>query len=476
MKSCLVSLVTVLIVGAGVRGSDDNARIDSLGQGFVAGVNSASSQERATLVNQIYSQSTVTKLGEAKLIELFSRMFDDYGHLNYHHTERIRNTVHVFAQATSNNQWRDFQFYLDPGPPMELQQLAFIAEVAEPVFLPNGGITSQFTLDWLNTYIDKLVSQNDLAASVLIAVGDSIIFERYVGYADASRTHKIGPETRMNLGSGNKMFTAISIMQLRDAGKLKLTDTLEPYFPDFPDKNFIRSATIENLLTHTSGLGDYWDDNYEKAWDHITKLEQVLPFVYDDHIAFRPGTQFQYSNSGFILAGLIVQKVSGEDYFDYVAEHIYKPLGMTSTGSYDMDSGDSMLAEGLSRSDSGWIDARHGRRGTSAGGGFSTPRDMLKFARGLEAGKILPVASLAEMSKVRNHDLHGPFPYGYGLMLAYEGTRLRSFGHAGIAPGVNFAFQYYPAQDLTFVIFSNQDNGAYDDLRKNIEKLITGDR
>ncbi|HKK21499.1 MAG TPA: serine hydrolase domain-containing protein, partial [candidate division Zixibacteria bacterium] len=272
------------------------------------------------------------------------------------------------------------------------------------------------------------------------------------------------------------MFTAISVMQLRNAGKLKLTDTLDRFFPDFPDTQFISSATIQNLLTHTSGLGDYWDDNYEEAWDHITKLDQVLPYVYDDSVAFSPGTEFQYSNSGFLMAGLIVEKVSGEDYFDYVRDNIFKPLGMTHTDSYDMDSGDTSMADGLSKSDSGWVNARHGRRGTSAGGGFSTPRNMLEFAQGLRSGKILALATLKEMTIRRNGDLDGLFPYGYGLMLTFDGARLRSYGHAGIAPGVNFAFQYFPEQDLTFVIFSNQDNGAYDDLRKNIIKLITGDR
>jgi CubicO group peptidase (beta-lactamase class C family) len=472
-----VAVLSVFILTRSQTGAaNDDLQTDSLGRAFVAGVNSTSPEERRNIVKRIYAQTTVTELGEDRLTGLFRQMFDNYGKLTYHHTEIIGSSLHVFARAETNNQWHDFQFRLNSGNQLRLRQLAFIADVAEPVYLPNGGITSPFTLQWLNNYIDKLVQENDLAASVLIAKGDSIIFERYVGYADAARKRRIGPSTRMNLGSGNKIFTAISVMQLRDEGKLKLTDTLYQYFPDFPDKRFAASATIQNLLTHTSGLRDYWDNNYEKKWGHVTKLEQVLPFVYDDSIAFVPGTQFQYSNSGFIMAGLIVEKVSGEDYFDYVREHIFKPFGMSNTDSFDMDNGDTTLADGLSKSDSGWTNARHGRRGTSAGGGFSTPRDMLKFSRGLNEGNVLAPSTLKEMTEVRTGDLKSPFPYGYGLMLNLKDTRLRSFGHEGIAPGVNFAFQYYPAQDLTFVIFCNQDNGAYDDLRKNITKLITGDR
>jgi CubicO group peptidase (beta-lactamase class C family) len=272
------------------------------------------------------------------------------------------------------------------------------------------------------------------------------------------------------------MFTALAVMQLRDHGKIRLTDTLVRYFPDIPEYTFLATATVGQLLSHTSGLGDYLDDKYREVWDSISSLKQVIPFVYDDSISFRPGTGFQYSNSGFILAGLIVETVSGGDYFDYIRTHVYQPLGMTQTDSYEMHDADTSLAERLRRSDTGWLRAPHGLRGTSAGGGFSTPRDMLKFALGLKAGRILSLASLNEMTRPKNSKFDSAYPYGSGFELTFRHNKLESFGHGGQAPGVNFDFRYFPDEELTMVVFCNQDNGAFDDLRRNVTRLITGNR
>lgn len=265
-------------------------------------------------------------------------------------------------------------------------------------------------------------------------------------------------------------------MKLRDAGKLQLTDTLIKYFPDFPNQEFVRTATVGQLLSHRSGLGDFFGADYEKFWDSITEIEQMLPFVYDDTLAFHPGTGFQYSNSGFILAGLIVEKASGMNYFDYIRKSIYMPLGMRNTDSYLRSDTGIALAEPLVRSDTEWKRARQGRRGSSAGGGYSTARDMLIFARGLTRGEIVDGAALAIMTTPKNAGLDDSYPYGYGFTLNVKGQRVISYGHGGIAPGVNFELQYFQAEDITMILFSNQDNGAYDDLRKNIIKLITGDR
>ncbi|MBK7670271.1 MAG: beta-lactamase family protein [bacterium] len=344
-----------------------------IGQGFIDGVNADSPEVRTAIAREIYASSTLTEVGEERLVALFDKIRGNYGLLAYHHSEQTGEYLHLYAQSVNDKQWRDFQFKLSSEPSPKLRNIVFIADVAEPIYLPNGSIDNQHTLDWLSSYVEKLNKENDLAAAVLVAKGDSIIFERYIGYADAARTRPIGPHARMNLGSGNKMFTALAIMQLRDAGKLRLTDTLVSYFPDYPHQEYIRSATIHHLLSHTSGSGDYWTDAYEAAWDSISSLDQMMPFVLLDTPAFAPGTQFQYSNSGFILAGKIIEQVTGQNYYDYVREHIYRPLSMSETGSFLKSRADTLLAEPLTRSKDGWVTARHGLRGSSAGGGYSTP-------------------------------------------------------------------------------------------------------
>ena len=181
-----------------------------IGQRFIDGVNADSPEVRTAIAREIYASSTLTEVGEERLVALFDKIRGNYGLLAYHHSEQTGEYLHLYAQSVNDKQWRDFQFKLISEPLPKLLNIVFIADVAEPIYLPNGSIDNQHTLDWLSSYVEKLNKENDLAAAVLVAKGDSIIFERYIGYADAARTRPIGPYNRMNLGSGNKMFTALA--------------------------------------------------------------------------------------------------------------------------------------------------------------------------------------------------------------------------------------------------------------------------
>jgi CubicO group peptidase (beta-lactamase class C family) len=271
------------------------------------------------------------------------------------------------------------------------------------------------------------------------------------------------------------MFTALAISQLVAAEKLTYQDSLIKSFPDFPRREFAEMATIHHLLSHTSGIGEFWTDEYEKHRHEIKTLQDYLPWIYQAGINFEPGKEFHYSNSNFLLAGLIIEQASGTDYYDYVRQNIYQPLGMTASDSYFRDDGKAGLAAPLKREGQGWVVANQGLRGSSAGGGYSTTRDMLKFVRGLVAGKILSKESLNTLLTSKTRGLSEAFDYGYGFTLSNVGN-VPAYGHGGITSGVNFELRYFPQLDITLVLFCNQDNGAYDDLRKNIIKLITAAR
>lgn len=481
-SAVLAFLLTVPVSGiaAGAIPQSEGARtIESRGEeygaAFIRGINSDDGAERREIADAIFAQETLDEAGAERLLGLFARLRESFGVLEYHHSEVTYKVLHVFARKEGATRWHDFQLRLSPEPPHKIRNIGFVAEVAEPVYLPNGGIASAEVLDWLNGYVDKLIAENDLSGSMLIAQGDQVIFERAFGFADAGRELPVTPETRFSLGSGNKMFTAIAVAQLEAAGKLSYEDRLSKYFPDFPEPEFAQRATVGQLLSHTSGLGDYWTEEYEQAWGGIRTLAQMLPFVYAVPTRFQPGAAFGYSNSGFILAGLIVEQVSGQTYYEYVREHVLEPLGMNSTDWYLTDGSVAGLAQPLARGDEGWVRADRSLRGNSAGGGFSTPRDMLRFSRGLAAGELLPPESMADLLRSQVPPQQPGFDYGYGFILARDGD-VRSYGHGGLASGVNMEFRYFPSLDTTFVIFCNQDNGAYDDLRKNGIKLITGDR
>jgi len=150
------------------------------------------------------------------------------------------------------------------------------------------------------------------------------------GVGDAPRGLTVTRHTRFGMASGSKMFTAVAVLQLAQAGKLSLADPLiRP--SGFPNQESARRATVHTLLTHTAGAGNYWDDAYEREWGTITELRQMLPFVLA-HLGASPPGEFSHSNSGYVLLGLVVEAVSGTSYFDYLQRHVFEPTGMRATG------------------------------------------------------------------------------------------------------------------------------------------------
>lgn len=455
------------------------------GDHFAAALLSDSTAEQAALVEKAFSAAALVNPGKDRLVGLVQRLQNEMTPLEYHHAElmttvfspdNISRVLHIYVRKKGSPMWRDIQMRLDPEPPHKLLKLAFIAEVAEPVSLPNGDITQKATLDWLDQYIQKLADQNDLYGSALIAQGDNILFERYFGYADSAKTRKIDAGTLFNLGSGNKMFTALAIAALQEQGKLKYTDHLTDWLPDFPNPEMARKVTIHHLLTHTSGIREYWRPEMEADMRRCTTWIQLLDIIYRSGFDFEPGTEAGYSNSNFILLGAIIEKASGRDYFDVIADLIYSRAGMTASGSLVYDLAARPIAMPLARNgEKGWKEARHGKRGSPAGGGYSTARELLLFSKGLKTNAFVKAETLKTLTTHQTVGVKDDFGYGYGFITQMN-DGVFSYGHGGITSGVNLEFRYFPGQDITLVVFSNQDNGAFDDLKKNMIRLVTGER
>lgn len=455
------------------------------GDRFAAALQSEAASEQANLVREIFSDTALANPGQDRLIGLIGRLHNEFYPFDYHHTDlmvsefspdNISRVLHVYLKKKEHTMWHDIQLRLDPAPPHKILSLAFIAEVAEPVSLPNGDITQKPTLDWLTQYISKLVRENDLAGSVLLAKGDQILLEQYFGYADDIRTQPVDAQTRFNLGSGNKMFTALAIVALQEQGKLNVADKLVNWFPDFPNPAWAEKVTIHHLLTHSSGIREYWRPETREEMAQCSTWQQYLPIIYRSGFDFEPGTESGYSNSNFILLGAIIEKVSGLDYFAFIQRFIYDTAEMKQSGTFIYDRTALPLAMPLARDgDRGWKEARHGRQGSPAGGGYSTVRDMLLFAQGLKRHAFVSAESFKVMIANQTVGLKDAFPYGYGFIPQKNDGEF-SYGHGGIASGINLEFRYFPRLDVTMVVFSNQDNGAFDDLKKNMIKLISGER
>lgn len=281
----------------------------------------------------------------------------------------------------------------------------------------------------------------------------------------------------MGMASGSKMFTAIAILQLAQAGKLSLSDPLIKYLPTFQNQEFARRSTLHQLLTHTAGAGNYWDDAYEKAWDSITKLPQMLPFVMT-HLGDTPPGEFSYSNSGFILLGLVVEAVTSGDYYDYVQKNILTPSGMMSTGFPTRGEAGAdtavtyapVMEAGMVKKGA-YAPVALGVRGSSAGGASTTVDDMLRFADALKAHTLLDRKHM-ELFTGTHVSYSGPDSwYGYGTILERK-DGVFSYGHGGSARGTQFDFRIFPEIDTVMVVMSNYNTIAPNEMASALDHLI----
>lgn len=455
----------------------DSARAERQGRMIAAAINDTALAPAAA--REVFSKSRPG--GEEGATRFLGRLAASLGKVTYHHSEisvfrgetEVRGALHVYLRLADGS-WKDLQFMLEPAPPHRASGQVFIADVTEPVYIPAMGLESPNTVDWLHAFVDRQARDYDLSGAVLVAFGDSIVFERYFGTEDVARRRTITRDTRFSLGSGNKMMTAIACARLVNAGKLSYGDPIAKFFPDFPDPELAKRITVHHLLSMQSGWGEIWTDEWVRAAASFTRLEQHLPWVYKVGPLGQVGER-HYCNSNYILLGLIIERVTGEDYLDHIERTLTQPLGLTRTGSRGVDSSAAGFAERMVGKPRNWRRGPTGRQGTSAGGGYSTTRDMFRFARALQQGRVVDAATLATLTEPKRPEIGGGESYGYGFTPLLHG-RVRSYGHGGIAPGVNFELRIFPGEDATVIVFSNQDNGAYDDLRKVVTRLVSGER
>ena len=308
--------------------------------------------------------------------------------------------------------------------------------------------------------VEQEVAADRFAGAVLIAKdGKPVLAEAY-GLAD--REHKIANtlKTRFRIGSMNKMFTAVSILQLAQAGKLQLTDPVGKYLTDYPNKDIATKVTIHQLLTHTGGTGDFFGPEFDAHRLELKTLQDYVTLFGNRPPKFEPGSKWEYSNYGFLMLGVIIEKVTGQSYYDYVREHVYKPAGMSSTDSEPEDKTVSDRSVGYTKQDSTeWktnIDTLP-YRGTSAGGGYSTVEDLSKFADALLGNKLLHAHFMELLTTGKDGTPDNSYAYGFGVR-TINGTRC--FGHGGGAPGMNGDLEICPSVGYVVAVLANLDPPA----------------
>lgn len=259
----------------------------------------------------------------------------------------------------------------------------------------------------------------------------------------------------------NKMFTATAVLQLVQVGKINLNDPLGKYLTDYPNKELASKVTIHHLLTHTGGTGDFFGPEFDKHRLELRTLQDYVKLYGERGLGFEPGTRWEYSNYGFLLLGLVVEKASGQDYYDYVREHIFKPAGMSSTDSFPEDQVVANRSVGYTKFGGTGLHPNVGTlpyRGTSAGGGYSTVEDLLAFANALENNKLLD-AKYVDLLTTGKVDARGT-KYAYGFEDETSADGVRCFGHGGGAPGMNGDLKICPQSGYVIAVLANLDPQA----------------
>lgn len=319
-----------------------------------------------------------------------------------------------------------------------------------PLALPGDG-----AIEATAAIASRLAARNEFAGSIVISRGGESLLARSWGFADPIAQTPMTLDTPMFLASAGKMFTAVAALQLADAGKIDLDAPIGRYLVDYPNAEMAK-VTIGQLLTHRGGTGDIGilgrDDGANRA--RVRTIDDIVTLNGERAPDFPPGTKEDYSNYGFILLGAVIEEVTGGSYYDYVASQVFEPAGMRSSGFPDRDHLQA-VAVGYttffgaepklvpSTDILPW-------RGASAGGGVSTPNDMLRFFNAMKGGKLLS----PEMFKLAT--TAGVTPW-YGMGFVVNSGEGPSWGHGGMSYGMDVAAHHYIENDTTFVCMATRD-------------------
>ena len=322
----------------------------------------------------------------------------------------------------------------------------------------------------MEQFIQARVADKSFMGAVLIARGDQVILSKGFGSANLEWNLPNTPDTKFRLGSVTKQFTAAAVLLLAERGKLALEDPIKKHWPDAPaawDR-----ITIYHLLTHTSGIPNFTNyPEYMQAWKFMpTTAEKTIAYFRDKPLDFAPGERMNYSNSGYVVLGYLVERLSGQSYANFVRENIFRPLGMNDSG-YDVNA--AILpkrAAGYTPGPNGLANAPYVDMTIPGGAGalYSTTGDLLRWTQGLYGGKVLKAGSLAKMTTPNKND------YAFGLEVSAAGGR-RIIRHSGGIEGFNTQLTYFPDSKITVAVLANVNGNAPTQLAEVLGQLAHGD-
>ncbi|WMJ69226.1 serine hydrolase domain-containing protein [Stenotrophomonas sp. 24(2023)] len=313
------------------------------------------------------------------------------------------------------------------------------------------------TAQRIDAQVQQVMQRFAVPGAALAVIQDGQqVYARAYGLRDRERRLPVRTDTPFEIGSITKQFTAAAIVQLQEAGKLKLDDTLATYVPDAPHAG---AVTLRQLLSHTSGLHEYFDGPEQEVDQRITQpasYAEIIARIADRPLDFAPGSRWSYSNTGYLLLGKVIETVSGQSYRAYVQQHLLDPLGMRHTFTLADKNRLSGMAVGYRHEAGALKRSPYFHPDWSGPAGFlvSTLDDLARWDAGLSGGTIVSSAGYADMTTSVSIADGKPADYGLGLFVntVYGQPRI---GHTGGSQGFTTADEYFPAQKLRIIAFTN---------------------
>jgi CubicO group peptidase (beta-lactamase class C family) len=329
------------------------------------------------------------------------------------------------------------------------------------VVLPSGvaRLPASVLPEAIRAELERRSRADRFAGAALVTHNGARVFGGAFGLADRDRGVANRLDTRFRNGSMNKMFTAVAVLTLVQAGKLSLQDPVGTHVPALQDRS-LAAATIHQLLTHTGGAGEVFGPEFFENRQSLREHADYVRLFASRRPDFEPGSRWMYSNFGFVLLGAVIERVSGQSYYDYVAAHVYGPAGMTSTGSEPEDRAVERRSAGyMKRPGGAWLPNTPTLpyRGTAAGGGYTTVEDLARFAAALTSRRLLDARHTELLTSGKVDAMDGRYAYGF---IERRIGGMPSIGHGGNAPGMDGELLIFPRSGYVIAVLSNLDAPA----------------
>jgi CubicO group peptidase (beta-lactamase class C family) len=439
--------------------------VGKLGQTLIEVINSGDSVARTAFLVGHVSDAALKEVPVAERAIWLARVAEQSGGLEVLNATGSQ-PLEILVKTRRGDHWARIYAFTDPRQGDRLGDYGAVP-LRDPAIertdrWPQRRLSEAEVVSEIGRRVGAAASRDEFSGVVLVAKGERTIFHRAYGLADRSWRIPNRLDTRFNLASMNKMFTAVAIAQLIEAGKLHLEDTLGTILPDYPNKEAARSITIAHLLSHTAGLRMLFDrPEFDRRKRYRTSSD-YFPLFAAEPLLFEPGTASAYSNEGFVVLGAIVEKLSGSSYFDYVRERIFQPSGMSHTDSYAIDDVVPNLAVGYARYEDdplgmgprrpNWIFLQW--KGSAAGGGYSTTGDLLKFVQTLRHPRLLRGGLVDTL--LAPHGQGGWYGYGFQVQ-EFGGKQVRGHGGGGPGSGISSELGWFLDGSYVVIVLGNYD-------------------